>query len=57
MTNHSPAFDLSGSDALRAAFRNHASGISVITALDLDGNPIGFTASSATSLGSNPPLV
>lgn len=57
MTNNSPAFDLSGPDALKAAFRNHASGISIITALDLDGNPIGFTASSATSLGSNPPLV
>lgn len=57
MTNNSPAFDLEGAEALKAAFRNHASGISVITALDLDGNPIGFTASSATSLGSNPPLV
>ena len=57
MTNNSPAFDLAGADALKAAFRNHASGISVITALDVQGNPIGFTASSATSLGSNPPLV
>lgn len=57
MTNNFPAFDLDGAEALKAAFRNHASGISVITALDTQGNPIGFTASSATSLGSNPPLV
>jgi len=47
---------LQGADALRAAFRRHASGISVITGSE-QGEPFGFTASSATSLGSNPPLV
>lgn len=57
MTAKIEHFNLDGSDALKAVFRNHASGIMAITALDDDGNPIGFTASSVTSLGSNPPLV
>jgi flavin reductase (DIM6/NTAB) family NADH-FMN oxidoreductase RutF len=48
--------NLLGADALKAAFRRHASGISIITGAD-EGRPFGFTASSATSLGSNPPLV
>jgi len=47
---------LQGADALKAAFRRHASGISVITGSD-QGKPFGFTASSATSLGSKPPLI
>lgn len=46
-----------GANALRAVFRLHASGVAVITALDGTGNPLGFTATSVTSLGSNPPLV
>lgn len=45
------------STALRAAFRRHASGVAVITATAEDGSPVGFTATSMTSLGSNPPLV
>ena len=44
-------------DALRAAFRRHASGVAVITTNDSDGNPVGFTATSMTSLGATPPLV
>lgn len=43
-------------EALRAGFRLHASGVSVITLLDSDGKPVGFTATSMTSLGANPPL-
>ena len=43
-------------EALRAAFRRHASGVAVITTTDTDGNPVGFTATSMTSLGANPPL-
>jgi flavin reductase (DIM6/NTAB) family NADH-FMN oxidoreductase RutF len=43
-------------EALRAVFRRHASGVSVITMNDSDGNPVGFTATSMTSLGANPPL-
>lgn len=44
-------------EALRASFRRHASGVAVITALDAQGLPVGFTATSVTSLGTNPPLV
>jgi flavin reductase (DIM6/NTAB) family NADH-FMN oxidoreductase RutF len=43
-------------EALRASFRRHASGVSVITLTDATGAPIGFTATSMTSLGANPPL-
>jgi flavin reductase (DIM6/NTAB) family NADH-FMN oxidoreductase RutF len=45
------------SDALKAAFRRHASGVALITATTQKGSPVGFTATSMTSLGSNPPLV
>jgi flavin reductase (DIM6/NTAB) family NADH-FMN oxidoreductase RutF len=44
------------SEALRAVFRRHASGVSVITMNDHEGAPVGFTATSMTSLGANPPL-
>lgn len=49
--NHDP------SEALKAAFRRHASGVAVITAKSETGDPVGFTATSMTSLGSNPALV
>lgn len=45
------------SEALKAAFRRHASGVAVITTTDEDGKPVGFTATSMTSLGSNPALL
>ena len=45
------------SDALKGAFRRHASGVAIITAKAQDGSPVGFTATSVTSLGSNPALV
>lgn len=41
---------------LRTVFRRHASGVSVITMNDSEGNPVGFTATSMTSLGATPPL-
>lgn len=44
-------------EALRATFRRHASGVSVITTVDGDNNPVGFTATSMTSLGATPPLI
>ena len=50
-----PQADLS--ETLRAAFRRHASGVAVITTTDAEGAPVGFTATSMTSLGSNPPLL
>ena len=46
-----------GSEALKSTFRIHASGVAIITSHDDEGLPIGFTATSVTSLGSNPPLV
>lgn len=48
--------NLTGVDALKATFRNHASGVAIITGTE-NGEPFGFTATSVTSLGSNPPLV
>jgi len=45
------------SEALKSTFRRHASGVAILTALDADGLPVGFTATSVTSLGANPPLV
>lgn len=44
-------------EALKGFFRNHASGVAIITGLDLAGGPLGFTATSLTSLGTKPPLV
>ena len=49
--NHDP------SDALKAAFRRHASGVAIITTKSESGDPVGFTATSMTSLGSNPAMV
>lgn len=43
-------------DALRAVFRLHASGVSIITMTSEQNEPVGFTATSMTSLGMNPPL-
>lgn len=43
-------------EALKAAFRRHASGVCLITMNDPEGNPVGFTATSVTSLGSDPAL-
>ena len=54
MQNLTPEKD--PTEALRASFRRHASGVSVITLLDGAKKPIGFTATSMTSLGANPPL-
>ena len=44
-------------EALKGTFRRHASGVAVLTTLDKDGAPVGFTATSVTSLGANPPLI
>ena len=44
-------------EALKGTFRRHASGVAVLTTLDEAGAPVGFTATSVTSLGANPPLI
>jgi flavin reductase (DIM6/NTAB) family NADH-FMN oxidoreductase RutF len=57
MTNMPDFAKLQGADALKATFRRHASGVAIVTSSTSAGEPIGFTATSVTSLGSNPPLV
>jgi flavin reductase (DIM6/NTAB) family NADH-FMN oxidoreductase RutF len=52
-----PKINPDSTEALKAAFRRHASGVAVITTNDPSGNPVGFTATSMTSLGSTPALV
>ncbi|MFG2602222.1 flavin reductase family protein [Streptomyces sp. NPDC048514] len=47
---------LAAPDLLRSAFRRHAAGVAVITA-DGDSGPVGFTATSLTSVSVEPPLV
>ncbi|KQV08195.1 flavin reductase family protein [Leifsonia sp. Root112D2] len=42
--------------AFKNAFRRHAAGVAVITALRADGTPVGFTATSLASLSAVPPL-
>ncbi|MFJ8199489.1 flavin reductase family protein [Streptomyces sp. NPDC096152] len=43
-------------DLLRSVFRRHAAGVAVITALG-DAGPVGFTATSLTSVSADPPLL
>jgi flavin reductase (DIM6/NTAB) family NADH-FMN oxidoreductase RutF len=44
-------------EALKSAFRRHASGVAIITTTNDAGEPVGFTATSVTSLGATPPLL
>lgn len=55
MTNFTIEQD--GTEALKATFRHHASGVAIVTMLDAEMNPVGFTATSVTSLGATPPLL
>jgi flavin reductase (DIM6/NTAB) family NADH-FMN oxidoreductase RutF len=43
-------------DLLRSVFRRHAAGVAVITAQG-DAGPVGFTATSLTSVSAEPPLL
>ncbi|HSY00308.1 MAG TPA: flavin reductase family protein, partial [Streptomyces sp.] len=47
---------LASPDLLRSVFRRHAAGVAVITARDA-GGPVGFTATSLTSVSAEPPLL
>ena len=49
--------DPSDTSALRTAFGAFATGVTVVTTLQPDGTPRGFTANSFTSLSLDPPLV
>ena len=42
---------------LRRAFGNFATGVTIVTTLDADGKPCGFTANSFTSVSIEPPLL
>ncbi|MEY3561113.1 MAG: hypothetical protein RL068_265 [Actinomycetota bacterium] len=57
MTKEFLNFTVVGSEALKATFRMHASGVAIITGSTVSEEPFGFTATSVTSLGSTPPLV
>ncbi|GAA4929861.1 flavin reductase family protein [Streptomyces coeruleoprunus] len=55
-----PALGVAGPELLRSAFRRHAAGVAVITAQGGSahgGRPVGFTATSLTSVSAEPPLV
>jgi flavin reductase (DIM6/NTAB) family NADH-FMN oxidoreductase RutF len=51
-----PADLLATPDLLRSVFRRHAAGVAVITARGETG-PVGFTATSLTSVSAEPPLL
>lgn len=42
---------------LRDAFGCFATGVTIVTSFDIDGNPVGFTANSFTSVSLDPPLL
>jgi flavin reductase (DIM6/NTAB) family NADH-FMN oxidoreductase RutF len=52
----SPEADVSSAE-LRDAMGHFATGVTVITTLDADGEPVGTTANAVTSLSLDPPLV
>ena len=43
--------------SLRAAFGAYVTGVTVVTARDAQGSPVGFTANSLTSVSLDPPLL
>ncbi|WP_308204555.1 flavin reductase family protein, partial [Frankia sp. R82] len=47
---------VAASEGLRQAFRRHAAGVAVVT-FTRRGEPVGFTATSVTSLSHRPPLI
>lgn len=51
-----PEFPVDGLEAFKRAFRRHAAGVAVVTSLDPEGRPVGFTATSLASLAASPPL-
>ncbi len=46
-----------GSRALRNALGRFATGVTIVTAIDPDGHPIGLTVNSFSAVSLNPPLV
>ncbi|MFC4225312.1 flavin reductase family protein [Lysinibacter cavernae] len=59
MTTHAE-IDLSSEQALNAfrnAFQRHSAGVAIITLNNVDGSPVGFTATSLASLSARPPML
>lgn len=56
ITPENPQLIQDSVEALKNTFRHHASGVSIITLTGEAGHPVGFTATSMTSLGATPPL-
>ncbi|MFT4793451.1 MAG: flavin reductase (DIM6/NTAB) family NADH-FMN oxidoreductase RutF [Paracoccaceae bacterium] len=50
-------FDPADLDSLRGALGRFATGVTVITARNFDGTPVGFTANSFNSVSLDPPLI
>jgi len=44
-------------DAYKEVFRRHPAGVAVVTFLDQEGAPVGFTATSVISVSADPPLL
>jgi flavin reductase (DIM6/NTAB) family NADH-FMN oxidoreductase RutF len=49
--------DIRDTRALRDAFGCFATGVTIVTGMDTDGTPVGFTANSFTSVSLDPPLL
>lgn len=49
--------DIRDTRALRDAFGCFATGVTIVTGMDEDGTPVGFTANSFTSVSLDPPLL
>lgn len=49
--------DIRDTRALRDAFGCFATGVTIVTGIDTDGTPVGFTANSFTSVSLDPPLL
>lgn len=56
LSGTSPAEGPEAISAFKRAFRRHAAGVAVVTALRPDGTPVGFTATSLASLAAVPPV-
>ena len=52
-----PRHTLLDSTRFRAIMGHYPTGVTVVTAVDRDGTPVGLTANSVTSVSLDPPLV
>ncbi|MDQ4137799.1 MAG: flavin reductase family protein [Actinomycetota bacterium] len=57
MSDMPTAADIERIEEFKKVFRRHPAGVAVITARRPDGKPVGFTATSVSSLAAVPPLV